>query len=329
MPRYLRDCPWGSVQHVVHRFLNREYLFDDTMRLAYVRRLAKVYAQCDWLFFAYALMSTHIHLACLAGLAPAWSWLKPLHIGIAREVNQRFQRLGPVFAERPRTIGVPEEHLARLIAYQHNNPVRAGVVRDPVESSWTSHRFFVGEEPAPPWLDVAKALSLCGFDSSSTGRLNFHQFVLSRAADSRDSLLSGETSDENRARVRALEGATVELGQPNFVSDDVLSQDLWVPLAATRHRRWEGDLYEVLGDVAVVTRCSVDELQSSRRFPRLVRGRRLFVLAGIRLGRPLVELAAALGVSCQAASKLCRVSPATLSLAEDAARIAASRLSAL
>ena len=56
MPRYLRDCPWGSVQHVVHRFLNREYLFDDTMRLAYVRRLAKVYAQCDWLFFAYAFL---------------------------------------------------------------------------------------------------------------------------------------------------------------------------------------------------------------------------------------------------------------------------------
>ncbi len=36
----------------------------------------------------------------------------------------------------------------------HRNPVEAGVVTRPRDSTWTSHRIYLRLEPAPPWFDV-------------------------------------------------------------------------------------------------------------------------------------------------------------------------------
>lgn len=73
---------------------------------------------------------------------------------------------GPVFADRHRTLTFEGETAGELFAYVHNNPERAGVVVDALDSPWTSHRFFAGVEEAPAWLDLEFELQLCGFSAS-------------------------------------------------------------------------------------------------------------------------------------------------------------------
>jgi len=108
--------------------------------------LGRAMATSDWRCIAYALMSNHIHLAMIAGEAPAEDWMR---------------RVNPSFAQRRMWI-VPPANVADLIAYIHNNPVRAGVVARARDSSWTSHRAYVGLVQRPDWLHVDEGLALAG-----------------------------------------------------------------------------------------------------------------------------------------------------------------------
>ena len=55
---------------------------------------------------------------------------------------------------------------ARLLAYIHNNPVRAGLVDNPGDWSWSSYRATGGLEQAPPFLHVRFVRALFGSTSS-------------------------------------------------------------------------------------------------------------------------------------------------------------------
>jgi hypothetical protein len=109
-------------------------------------------------------MSNHLHIAMVAGEAPLEGWAKRVNSPFANWLNDRHGRLGPVFADRPTVFVIRPQHEARLIAYIHNNPVRAGVVARAVDSSWTSHACYVGAAPAPTWLNVDDGLARCGVD---------------------------------------------------------------------------------------------------------------------------------------------------------------------
>jgi hypothetical protein len=104
MARYLRMIPAGSLVHVIVRFVNREFrICDAADRREYLRRLGDAVQRSDWRALAYGVMSSHGHLSMLAGLDPFERFSRPLHGGFATWLNARQKRLGPVFADRPKT----------------------------------------------------------------------------------------------------------------------------------------------------------------------------------------------------------------------------------
>src|SRR5262245_36201528 len=127
MPRFARTPLPGAVHHIISRFVNRTYRFTgDEERREYLRRLGCALELTDWVLLGYALMSNHIHLVALAGFMPSATLMRSLHGGFAGWLNRRQGTLGPVFAERHRLIAAPNSAALRLLAYVHNNPVRAG-----------------------------------------------------------------------------------------------------------------------------------------------------------------------------------------------------------
>jgi len=94
-------------------------------------------------------------------------------------MNREYDRIGPLFVRGPRALETPPSDVARLVAYVHNNPVRAGVVGNAVDSRWTSHRAYLGHDEPPPWLDVNLGLRLCGFDDPQA----FNKFVALHPSD--------------------------------------------------------------------------------------------------------------------------------------------------
>ena len=79
-----------------------------------------------------------------------------------------------MFGDRYKLILVEEEeYLFQLIRDVHNNPVRAGVVSNPEDSVWSSHREYLGLETAPAWLKAGDVLSMFSEDPAEAREL-FH-----------------------------------------------------------------------------------------------------------------------------------------------------------
>lgn len=308
MARYKRHIEPGSVQHIYSRFVNREFRMKGSReRGNYLERVGPCVERTDWLPLAYALMTSHVHWALLAGILPSHRLIHPLHTGFALWLNRTQGRMGPVFAERHKNVGCEPGAVATLIAYIHANPVRAGVIDDPADSGWTSHRAYIGDVSAPPWLDVEKGLALCEYDATPSGRLAFHEFVCSQCSMPKEPNLTTEALDEKRTNMRRLLGDPIELSSPVYCDRNFMRVEVAGGYSSNANRRWSGDVTEVLQQVAIFAAVPIGLLRSKSRLRPVVQARRLAILVWCRyLGRPQAEIAAELGISSAASSKLLR-----------------------
>jgi hypothetical protein len=133
----------------------------------------------DWRWLSWALMSSHVHHGLLAGEDDPDRFFRSAHTRYAQafHAHRADETLGPVFADRPALYAVDRSDLPRLVVYHHRNPVTAGVVARPRDSTWTSHRVYLRLDPAPPWFDVEWALDVLGFRDTDAGRRQFDEFV--------------------------------------------------------------------------------------------------------------------------------------------------------
>jgi hypothetical protein len=311
MPRVIHKPIIGVVQHVISRFVNGYRLMDsDEIRGQYLARLGTVLAESDWRLLWYALMETHIHLALIAGASLLKSWLQPLHTGFAVWLNlcrrkRGIQSRGPVFAALPKTVNFSHEKAGYLAAYLHNNPVRAGVVQNAADSTWTSHRAYIGLDPVPSFLHVNRGLALTGNDFSPSGRLSFHDYVVARSGDPRDARLSGGEISAVRNSERQRQGPIVEMRSPYLAIDKTEYETLLMPEAHIRYS-FEENAESFLCLVAGMTGVSVAQMRSTARDRCTVSARRTAILAWRALNRATSEIAASLSIGAPAATQLVR-----------------------
>jgi putative transposase len=178
MPRYARLHYPGGLFHIISRCLNHEFLINsDEDRRKYLSLLQSALSRCDATLLAWCLMSGHVHLVVRAGDDPLDKLMKPLHSGYAGWKNRRAGRVGPVFAGRFKSPLVDADtYLLELVRYVHNNPVRARQAPRAALSPWSSHRAYVGMEPAPPWLNMGEVLGMFSSDPKRA-RQRFAAFV--------------------------------------------------------------------------------------------------------------------------------------------------------
>ena len=181
MPRTRRIWTPGAGAHITSRFLDRSWFLTDAIDRAALLTAITVGLPfiADWTLLSWALMSNHIHYAFLAGVTNPERFFRPVHTRLGQHLSRRFgeDSLGRFFADRPTIHPVPDEKLARLVAYQHMNPVRAGIVERPADSRRTSHRVYLRLDPAPPGFDVERGYELLGFPDTAPGRRQFDEFV--------------------------------------------------------------------------------------------------------------------------------------------------------
>jgi hypothetical protein len=250
MPRFRRQIAPGSVQHVISRFVDHEHRFDvPGARSNYLGRVGTALARTDWRVVGYALMSSHVHWVLVAGTRTSAALIKPVHVGFSGWLNRVERRVGPVFADRHRSLTCEAATAAVLLAYVHNNPVRARLVSDPAESSWTSHQAYLGEGPRLPWLDVGLGLQLCGLTPDAAGRDAFHAFAVERSSEPRSVELSGGDLNARRRRARADCDAPVEIESPSLSERSAsleIRTALFVPPSCMLRQPWLGDTRTLL-----------------------------------------------------------------------------------
>ncbi|NOY92276.1 MAG: hypothetical protein GXP55_13865 [Deltaproteobacteria bacterium] len=181
MPRKARTWVPGAGAHTICRFIDRRfYLVDDLDRRMLLDAIGRANDRWDWQWLSYAVMSTHMHYGHLAGINAPDRFFRSAHTRFAQRYHHRRdgRTLGHVLANRPAVTPIHASGLARLVAYHHRNPVSAGLVDRPSQSTWTSHRAYLRLDPAPRWLDVEHALHILGFDDTEAGRRRFDDFVM-------------------------------------------------------------------------------------------------------------------------------------------------------
>ncbi len=291
------------VQHVIARFVDRSWqLVGDQEREQYLSRLAVGMARASFRLIGYALMSSHIHILAEASEKPLAAWAKPVHVGMAQWLNRRFGRLGPVFADRPYCEIVAPNAVPIVLAYLHNNPVRARVVACAADSTWTSHRAYLGLEPATAALDVQRGLALCGFTHDASGLSDFADWV-DACARAKFEAVSSRTHVSTILRAtRERLGTAIELGtatqEPKGPVFAVLSPHDRVPPSPV-----ELEPAEVFAAVFAASGIQLQHAYPGR--PRaLSRARRAALQLWSYTRRPRSIMVRALGLSSAAATKL-------------------------
>lgn len=284
MARTCRNNLPGVVYHCITRFVDREWFFEDDIdRAKYLHYLGKALEHSDWRCVAFALMSNHIHLAMIAGRQPMESWSKATHAPFANWMNRRHERLGPVIAHRPKDFRILMANVGNVIAYIHNNPVRAGVVKRAAESSWTSHRAYLAESPVSSWLEVGEGLARSGFSDCHV----FDEWVDRTPGAAFDATL------ERQAIMLRKRGALM-LGTPTVTGEP---RDVAIPLWGRPHYHARPDPRRVIDVVAELADVAGPVIRSRRRISQAIDARRIVAHCAAALGVTQSDVASALGVS--------------------------------
>jgi putative transposase len=270
----------GQVHHVIIEILDREFLIADQIaRDQYLRLLGRAMSESDWLCLAYAIMSNHIHLAMLAGESLAERWMRRVHPPYATWLNRRLHRRGRVFAGSPDIWVVHPDREGPLLAYIHNNPVRAGVVAAARDSAWTSHCAYLGEN-APPWLATSVGLARAGlavdaFDAYVAGQIGSRQ----------------ERGDQAAMRRAARKLGSLEIGTPLDADPPT------TPLLRRRYAHLKPTSLRVVEVTAEVVGVKVESLWRKPIDVRAQRVRALALYCGRTLGVSISSISAVLGLS--------------------------------
>jgi len=180
MPRPPRFSYAHAVHHVTLRCNNREFLFTAPAFDTFAALLQEARGRFPLALYSYCLMTNHVHLLFKVGsadtLSEAMHWLST---SFTRRFNKASGRNGHVWEGRFRsTIIEAESCLFRCLAYVALNPVRAGMVANPLDYPWSAHRAVCEEDAAR--VDLSPEYLECGGDAAARSRY-YRQIVADEA----------------------------------------------------------------------------------------------------------------------------------------------------
>ncbi len=146
MPRSHRCLAAGFSYHVMARGNARRNVFlDDHDRVDFLRRLERIATARGWGCLAYCLMGTHFHLAVQTRQADLHDGMRDLLGRYAWSFNRRHDDVGHLFRDRYHAVVIERDgQMEATIAYILRNPVKAGLVDDPLDWRWSNCATLMG-----------------------------------------------------------------------------------------------------------------------------------------------------------------------------------------
>jgi putative transposase len=149
--------------HVIQRGNNRQTIFadadDHATFLEWLREAAKTFKVA---IHAYVLMPNHLHLLATpsdeTGLSRLMQWVGRHYVPY---FNKKYARSGTLWEGRYRaTVIDSERYFLACSRYIELNPLRAGLVNDPIVYPWSSFAHHIGAKADPIITDHALYWSL-------------------------------------------------------------------------------------------------------------------------------------------------------------------------
>lgn len=147
MSRHARQRSQSGVYHVILRGINRQAFFeDDDDREKFLSCLLYYKKVCDYVVYGYCLMDNHIHLLIKEGTESIGNVMKRIGVSYVLWYNRKYARCGPLFQDRFKSEVVEtDEYLLTALRYIHQNPLKAGIIKDIAKYRWSSYAEYVGK----------------------------------------------------------------------------------------------------------------------------------------------------------------------------------------
>ena len=218
MPRRRRHCPPGLPVHIVQRGNNRQVCFADESDLkAYANWLLAGAEKFGVNVHAWVFMTNHVHLLVTPNTAESVSrCMQFLGRYYVRRFNYRYRRTGTLFEGRFKSCIVQSSrYFLTCQRYIELNPVRAGIVSDPADYTWSSYRAHAFGLAVKLWQPHSEYLALGDtLEARVSAYREFFRQQLSAQVIThiRDALNKGLIlgNDRFRAEVEALTGARLQ-----------------------------------------------------------------------------------------------------------------------
>lgn len=148
MSRYARRKSKSGIYHIMLRGINRQDIFeDDEDRQRLLETIKHYKTVSDYEIYGYCLMSNHVHLLLAEKEEPLSLAIKRISSSYVYWYNWKYGRCGHLFQDRFKSEIVEDEgYLLTVLRYIHQNPVKAGLVKDVKEFAWSSHHEYLGEK---------------------------------------------------------------------------------------------------------------------------------------------------------------------------------------
>jgi len=164
MPRNSRKNIEGKYFHVMVQGIGKEHVFpDDNSKGYYLESINKAKEKHKVCIFAFCVMSNHAHLLLYnENISVISLFMNNVNANYARYYNNENDRVGYVFRDRFKSEVIQDEkYLVNCLAYIHNNPVKAHIVKQAEDykySSYTNYltsRGIVDFEEANKYYDIS------------------------------------------------------------------------------------------------------------------------------------------------------------------------------
>lgn len=178
MPRIARICYPGGFYHIYNRGLNKQPIFKQPADYRHlIRKLAELIAQGDWIIYAYCFMPNHYHLLLEEQRTPIAKLIGRLFTSYSLHFNRKYDRNGPLFQDRFKSKLVQKDtYFLQVSRYIHLNPVKDGLVRDPLAYPYSSLHEYVNNSHTNGITSLNKVERLIGnHPTAIADYLNFVQ----------------------------------------------------------------------------------------------------------------------------------------------------------
>jgi Transposase and inactivated derivatives len=308
MPRKARINVPGLTHHIMARTFNDLLLFgDDADRTFYLSCLSHRINETRFICYAWVLMSTHVHLLIRTTEQPLCKLMKPLNGDYAHYYNKKYNRLGPVFCDRYKSIATQDQYyLEQLIRYIHLNPVRAGICKTIGQLNgyqWSGHRKIM-ENENDGFQEIRQVLRRFG-KTTVEARRKYREFIEAGIGNNEDENFLSSVRAGNAGKRDKNTADCWVLGDADF-QKSVFEKDVQNRLTLARYRREGISLKDVLR--ATARKTEVEEkliLCKSKRTPQAA-ARMIFCFLARELGFPTIETGNFLGIQQAAISNAAR-----------------------
>lgn len=150
--------------HVMNRGSNhQDTFFDLEDRNIFLAILDHITSRYGIEIHSYCLMTNHYHLLIHtpeANLNNAMQYLDGVY---TMRINRKYERDGQLFRGRYHSEEVKDDnYFVWSSKYIHRNPVKAGIVKNPLNYPWSSYKYYITDSEKPSWLHTHKILDCFG-----------------------------------------------------------------------------------------------------------------------------------------------------------------------